>query len=262
MLKHEDIDFVDENSLDLTEEQISAIWKRVLNRLEDTAGPFDALMIDTESYDPGLRDIVNGHGHRYDNVVESDYDEQGNYSVYSDIENSIYQSPTEVHPQNNVPFVPTEPNDYETPKPDITKTIPVPIPEDFGEHARKLIDEELAQSKYCRALSRAASIRRASRILSLISNRDYSSARNIASAYFMESSNYYFPRSDRVAEDVPYYRTALRDAWKNEVALTSRCTNAAEMIDDDKLIKTLVAAARGHAQNAVDLRRLIEQSLD
>jgi hypothetical protein len=122
-----------------------------------------------------------------------------------------------------------------------------------------LIDEQLEQSRYCRSVTRAAPSRRLSRALSLIANRDYSSARSLASAYFMQSGNYYFPNSGHSSADIPYFRPALRVAWKTEVSLTTKCTNTAEKTEDVPLLKALIAAARNHAENAVDLRRLITQ---
>lgn len=126
----------------------------------------------------------------------------------------------------------------------------------------RVIEGQLEQCIFCRALSRMSPGRRAARALTLIANRDYSSAKKIASAYFMVSGDYFFPRRDRKPENVPYYRSSLRNAWKNEVSLTAQCTTASEKTEDVSLMKALLEGARGHAENAVELRRLIEQSLD
>lgn len=260
------------SDMEFTQEQIENIWRRVLADLHDPTGAFDPLM------------AAGNEGAGFGPKVQPVSDYRDDYDVYSDIENSVYGMPDE--PQNRA-AAPEEykpwdacPQDRRRDEPDYAhekqpgrRLLYETKDNDPDEkkkseadylikHIPELISEQLKQCMFCRSLSRAAPNRRAARVLTLAANRNYSSAKNISSAFFMASGNYSFPWNDRRLEDVPYFRSSLRNAWKNEVSLTTSCTNSAEKTEDVTLMKVLLDAARGHAENAVELRRLIEQSLD
>lgn len=249
--------------MEFTQEQIENIWRRVLKDLHDPTGAFDPLMLMGDGgahTDPKTQPVPDYRDYRDD------------YDVYADIENSVYGKPDASPSRTAKPEEP-EPqaaNPLKQPGKRLQDETNEPDPEEkervgteyMKKHIPALIEEQLEQSIFCRALSRAAPNRKASRALTLIANRNYSSAKSISSAYFMAIGDYHFPRSDRRPDDVPYYRSSLRNAWKNEVSLTTCCTNASEKTEDVPFMKALLDAARGHAENAVELRRLIEQSLD
>ena len=123
-----------------------------------------------------------------------------------------------------------------------------------------VISSQLLQSAFCKSLSRFAPNRRSLRTLSFISNRDYSAARTLASMLLSRDNNLQFTYPDIPDNPITYYRSSLRDAWRNEVSLTAQCTSASEGTEDVPLIQALLGAARWHAEHAIELRRLFEQN--
>lgn len=131
--------------------------------------------------------------------------------------------------------------------------------EEIIELVQGVISNQLKQSVFCKALSRFASNRRTLRTISLISNRDYSAARRLAAMLLSRNRNLQFAFAENPERPIEYYRSSLRDAWRNEVSLTAQCTSASEGTEDVPLIQALLGAARWHAENAIELKRLFEQ---
>ena len=130
--------------------------------------------------------------------------------------------------------------------------------EEIIELVRGVIENQLIQSAFCRALSHFAPNRRALRTLSIISNRDFSAARELATMLLTKNQNLRFSMAELSEQSIQYYRSSLREAWRNEVSLTAQCTSASEGTEDVPLIQALLGAARWHAENAIELRRLLE----
>ncbi|MGI6578312.1 MAG: hypothetical protein ACOX1Q_09955 [Eubacteriales bacterium] len=249
---------------DLTSDQIKGVWNRVINASGRPLDKYEAIVPEILALTFAEKENPADTGQR--KAIHREY------NVYDDISKSIYgiECGQTEEPSPRLDEI----NNKQTEKPCLdqlkseSKSDPIHSSEKTPDKAlledliRSIINDQLEQSAFCRTIARYAPNRRAQRVLSLIANRDYSGARNLASALLSESGNLHFPRFNSSPQTVNFYRSSIREAWKNEVSLTADCASVSEKTENVPLIQTLLNAAREHAENAVELKRLIGKNLD
>jgi len=259
----------------LTVEQIRGVWDRVIKASGRPAEKFKAILPEILALAAGEKEKPEDTGRHdgkssvkeynvYDDISQSIY----GYDSSDTVESSPYPGPDQDRSISHGYLSPDEDKatgtNTQSPHSGSNSNTEVQLPNlespDLDQFIAKLIYKQLEQSAICNTLARNAPTRRAQRLLSLISNRDYSAARSLAS--MLSDSGNLRLNGMGSPQTAAYYRSAIRDAWKNETSLTAECASVSEKTEDVPLIQTLLNAARWHAENAVELKRLIEQRLD